>query len=397
MIAYIALIGILFVLALLENSHSANTIPGKVSAIVLVIFAGLRHETGFDWMAYEFYYDITNSIWLDTPQYIEPSLLVEPGFALFNLFAKSLGLPFQSFLFLITSINILTIYIVTKRYTNRIALVLLVYFGFAFLAAQMAAIRQSLSYSFIILALIQNDRQRIWSSVALSVLAVSIHSFSILFIPLIYLRAKFPPFSVVLAFVVGGVSISLYGINVIPLIADNILPYLGSNLITTKLQLYGDFDSQTISRASLAFIPLHLGVYYLLISKRFVQTAANTKLTDFTIYVTLLILFAHSYFGLFPAFWNRVSYLAFLLQAIALTARYAAYFRDPAIPITATSFAGVAAVSITIYSLSSPSALPFTPYQNVALVWLTGNDGDGRSRYAYAFEQAEREFAEQRR
>ena len=396
MTAYLVMIGVLSILALIENSHPSSFI-GKLSAFLLIIFAGLRYETGFDWMAYELYYETTSPIWSNIPQYIEPSLLVEPGFALFNLFCKSIGLPFQGFLFSITAINILTIYFFTKRYTERVCLVLLVYFGFAFLAAQMAAIRQSLSYSFILIAFIRYDTKKTWSSFVCSITAVSIHTFSLVFVPLIYFRPPRLPLQIVVLIMVFGISMSLYGINFIPLIADNILPILGSNLITTKLELYGGFDGHTISRASLAFIPLHLSVYYLLTTKKPMYTATDTNLTSFTISVTFLILFAHSYFGLFPAFWNRVSYLAFLLQAAALTARYAAYFRDPVVPVAATSFAGAAAAAITIYTLSSPSSLPFTPYQNAAVVWLSGDYGDGRSRYAYAFDQAEREFADQKR
>jgi len=397
MFAYILVIIILCVLCLFEGEGEGSALPSKIATALLIIFAGLRYETGFDWVSYELYFDMTREIWSYEPQYVEPNLLVEPGFAIFNVIVKSLGFSFQGFLFSISLINMLTIYWIAKRYTNRVAFVLLIYFGFAFLAAQMAAIRQALSYSVLLLAFLRFDEGKKGSSYILSAIAVSIHTFTIALVPLVYIKSLKIPFQYVFVFVIVGIIAARSGLDIIPLIADNLLPFLGGGLIATKLELYGSSEGYTVSLASLALVPLHFVSYFFLTTNRFNDAASETRITYFAVWFTLLSLFAHSYFGLFPAFWNRVSYLTFLLQAIALTAKYRAYFRQPLVPFTSTAMAGAAALSITAYTLSRPSSLPFTPYQNVALVWVTGDYGDGRFRYSYSFQEAEREIAEKRR
>ena len=289
------------------------------------------------------------------------------------------------------------IYFFSKKYTNRIALVFLVYFGFVFLAGQMAAIRQTFSYSFILLAFLQRDRGKIFWSIFLLLIAVSIHSFSIVFAPLLYIRAKNFPIPL-LGLVVGlGVLAAYSGFHIVPIAADYLLPRLGAGFLATKLSLYGDYEGYNISLVSLLFIPLHLYAYFLLTTRRYGGAKLMDNLTYFAASATLLILICHSYFGVFPAFWNRVSYLTFLLQAVALTARYQVYFANVVVRQLSNSLAAAAGTAIIGYTLNQPTSLPFTPYQNAVVSWATGNQGDGRVRYQYAFSQAEMEIARRRR
>lgn len=397
MTAYLLVIAMLFILAIMENESSGSSLPAKLACAILIIFGGLRHETGFDWVEYEYYYELTEPFWSNTPQYVTSALLVEPGFGVYNVIMKSLGFSFQGFLFSITLINMVTIYYFSKRYTKRIALVFLVYFGFVFLAGQMAAIRQTLSYSFLLLAFAEHDKVKLTKSLLLSFVAVSIHTFTLTFVPFIFFRVKKIPISYLTIFVGLGLLAAYSGFHVVPLAAEFLLPILGAGFLATKLALYGSNDGFTISLVSLLFVPLHLLMYYLLTTDRFKKARPSTRITYFASSVTLLSLISHSYFGVFPAFWNRVGYLTFLIQPIALTARYRLYFSDPIIPLLANVFAAVAGTAITVYTLSAPSSLPFVPYQNAVIAWATGDPGDGRFRYAYAFQRAESEMAEKRR
>lgn len=396
MTAYILVVAMLSVLAFWESGSSSKN-PGKLACFALIIFGGLRHETGFDWMEYETYFELTKPIWSNTPQYIEPNLLVEPGFALFNVIIRSLALPFQALLLIIAVFNMVTIYVFSSRYTNKIALVFLVYFGFVFLAGQMAAIRQTFSFSFILWAFIEKDKGNIKKTLVLLAIAVSIHTFSIIFLPLPFIRTKTIPLPVVSLVVGFGVVAAYSGFQIVPLAADYFLPILGAGFLATKLSLYGDYEGYAISTVSMLFIPLHLTAYFLLTTNKFKFAEEKTNLTHLAISATLLSLITHSYFGVFPAFWNRIGYLTLLLQPVALTARYRAYFRDPTVPVVSIALATAAGASVVVYALSSPTSLPYVPYQNVAVAWMTGDHGDGRERYLYAFQEAEREIASRRR
>lgn len=397
MTAYILIIAILLILALAESGELGGRAYGKFACITLIVFGGLRLETGFDWVEYENYFELSRPVWSNQPQFVEPSLLVEPGFALFNVLVRSFGIPFQGFLFIITAINMYVIYIFSKRYTERVALVFLVYFGFVFLAAQMAAIRQSLSYSFLLLAFLQKEKGNVKNSIAMIVLSVSIHTFSLALSPLIYLRPKNIPIPFIIVLVGIGVITAFSGFHIVPLAADTLMPFLGVGFLATKLSLYGDYEGYQVSIVSLMFVPMHIGMYYLLCTERFRLAGPRTGITYFAISATLLSLITHSYFGVFPAFWNRVSYLTFLLQPVALLARYRAYLTDPTVRLVTAGLASTAGATIITYTLSEPTSLPYVPYQNVAVAWVTGDEGDGRERYAYAFQAAEREIASRRR
>lgn len=397
MTAYLIVVGILFLLSIFERGEPNKLGTGKIACAILVIFGGLRHETGFDWVEYEYYYELIQPIWATRTEFATSNLLIEPGFQFFCFILKSLGFSFQMFLFTITCFNMVVIYFFAKRYTSRIALVFLIYFGFVFLAGQMAAIRQTFSYSFVLLAFLQRDRGKFFWSLILIFVAVSIHSFSIVFAPLLYIRPKLFPVPMVAAVVALGVLAAYSGFHIVPLAADYFLPRLGAGFLATKLSLYGDYEGYTISLVSLSFIPLHLIAYFLLTTRRYKLAVPLDNLTYFTISVTLLSLICHSYFGVFPAFWNRVSYLTFLLQAVALTARYQVYFSSLVVRQTSNSLAAAAGMAIIGYTLNQPTSLPFTPYQNAAVAWATGDQGDGRLRYQYAFGQAEMEIAKRRR
>lgn len=397
MVSYLLVISLLVLLAFWENGGSAGKTPGTVACAVLMLFGGLRFETGFDWVEYENYFELTTSIWADQPQYVAPSLLVEPGFAIFVKIVRSLGIGFQWFLFLITAINMGVIYIFARRYTERVALVLLIYFGFAFLAGQMAAIRQTLSYSFILLAFMERERGKLAVSVVLALIAASIHTFSIVLLPLIYLKVRHLPVSLVSIIAALGIATAYSGFHIIPLFADVLLPQLGSGFLATKLSLYGDYEGYAISVVSLLFVPFHIFMYHLLITNRYSEVEKPSAIIEFAIIATLLSVLAHSYFGVFPAFWNRLSYMTFLLQAVALTAKYRQYLLNSLLSVPTIMSAGSAAVAVTLFTLSAPTSLPYLPYQNAIGVWISDDLGDGRWRYAYALAQAEREIASRRR
>lgn len=396
MAVYITLVAILALLSVLEQDPKVKW-PGQVAALLLILFGGLRYETGFDWVEYESYFDLMQPIWSKEPQYVESSLAVEPGFALLTLLIRSLAIPFQGLLFAITAINITIIYFFARRYTHRLAFCLFVYYGFVFLGGQMAAVRQTLSYSFILLAFVQRDQGRYWRSIWLIAIATSIHTFSIVFGPLIFLRKFKIPFFAVVILVATGVATALYGFYIVPLAAEFVSSVMGGGFLATKLTLYGDYEGAALSYASLSLIPLHLLVFYLLNSVDFELAKPKSTLTYFTISVTLLSLLCHSYLGLFPALWNRVGYLTFLLQPIALAQRYRAYLVNKELTLLVSGLVGVASTVMFVYTFSSPTSLPFIPYQNAAVVWLTNNPGDGRSRYSYALRQAEIESANKRR
>lgn len=394
---YLLAITFIAFLALIEVYSKVKFIPAIIACIFTILFAGLRYETGFDWVEYENYFELTLPFFSNSVQYISPNLVVEPGFTYFVALVRTLDFSFQAFLLLISLINMAVIYFASKRYTQYVAFVFLVYFGFSYLSGQMAAIRQTLSYSFILISLIEKDRKKIGSSIFFSAIAVSVHTFSVVLVPFIFLRIKILPTFWVAVLAVLGVITAYSGFYVIPFIADNLVPILGIEFLNTKLSMYSNYEGYELSIASLSFIPLHIMAYYLLITNKYQKYNIDNNFHNFAVCCTLLSIFSHSYLGVFPAFWNRLSYMTFLIQAIALTAIYRTQMRKTIVSIGLTGGAWVAGAAIITYTLDTPTSLPYLPYQNAVVVWATGNLGDGRARYAYALSEAEREIAGRRR
>src|SRR6516225_1247704 len=92
MTPYFAVIGILGFLALVQGAGARSRIWPGLALVVLLVFGALRYETGFDWAAYDWVYDLMPGL-ADVVRYRAPvpetDPPMEPGYVAVSILLKS--------------------------------------------------------------------------------------------------------------------------------------------------------------------------------------------------------------------------------------------------------------------------------------------------------------------
>ena len=357
-----------------------------LAAIILALFAGLRFEVGYDWLSYERLLKGVGGFGIaycdergDLP------FLAEPIYVAINMAVNSAGAGFAVLLFAVAVFNLTTIYLVISRVGNAHPVVWVVYFGVAFLIAQMGAIRQGLASSFILIALLMAVEARPVKAILSAIMALGIHVSSAIFLPLLFLRDWRPDWRLALAFLAVGLTVALLGVEIHrPLLA--LISAAGPDWLSAKLSFYRNSPGTPISNATAGLIALHLTALAALYT---LPNAAERRDRSITmgIWLTLLVLAAHLYFAAFPSFWNRIMLVSIPWQVATIFAldrvrHYGVFVRLALVAtLSAVSTAALA------YTLRKPESLPFTPYHSIVQVWLFDDLGTGRERSEQAISE----------
>lgn len=389
---YLVFMAILFGLNLAENNGRRGA--GVIAAWLLALVAGLRYETGFDWVEYENIYLLTGS--LGQPNiYAQSDIQVEAGWEFVSSLLRTFGLGFQWLLALVAFFNFYVLYKFIKKYSNFTVIILIWYYGFGFLSGQMAAIRSCAGISFLLLAFMYLDRSKP-VSVVLAALSGTFHAFSFVIAPFVYIRARLPDWRLVAALTLPALGlVSLFGFSVFRFAVQTLGAILPAGIATAKLELYGSSTGATLSPLLIGLLAWHFFAYYLI--SRGDQAAGDRRILKFAGWVTILNIVAHCYFPDYPVFWNRVMLLSFFLQSVALAGLYEELLNYAGsraligLGVTAASCGSI------IYSLNNSQALAFKPYQSTLVVMIRGDYGDGRVRYAIVRREIDDAAAEARR
>lgn len=124
-----------------------------ISCVILIIFAGLRFDTGWDYKGYHYYYDMMPSISnLSSNLDLFRGVYFEPGFKILMSLSKTLELDFYGFQFLVSLICICIIYSSIKEERSKLLFVF-VYFSTCYLFLNMSVIRQGIAVALLFLSL----------------------------------------------------------------------------------------------------------------------------------------------------------------------------------------------------------------------------------------------------
>ena len=390
---YLFILAVVALLALNERGERRR--QGIIAAIILAGFAGLRYETGFDWLEYEFLYTYAAPLGVINTYLGVGSINVEPGYVLAMGASKTLGLGFQTFIFAIAIFNFYFLYKTCSRYTKYVALVLVWYYGFLFISAQMSTIRQGLSISFILWGLLLRDRGRPVLTVLVGLTSIAFHSFSIVFVPFLVVSQRPPGWIAVALACLPGILLELLGVSVFELVVRLAMPIFGGGLVGDKLSLYGQSSAAELSPLVLVLVGWHL--FFLRCNQIDLRPESESYLFRvFTSWMAILNIGAHAYVADFPVIWNRVMLMSFFTEAIVLTMLYRRQLMEPTFRIIMVTAASSGAAVSLVYALSHSQALAFKPYQTMAMVWFRGHYGDGRARYEVVRGEIDRAAAESR-
>lgn len=372
----------LFALGLASSIKSNGM---QIAFCVLVfIFVGLRFETGFDWPVYKNAFEIIQvDFSLDRILIFSQIFQVELGW-LFITGIVGQVFPEYEFLQAIVTIAFLTSTFKLSRVlgVRNVALAIAIAASFLLLTLMFSTIRQCLALSIFNFAIVAALNKRWKLMVMLSIAAVSIHISTIFYIvALIYAIArpqKLPTPSTVVLLVVAGIGCIL----AIPLVS-NYLPAFAANRVILY-DLAGPIQGITLWRIYFLFLGAWIAVYALAAGPKG-QNATTNVIFHRRIIVALAVMCMCT-FSL-DIVRDRISYEMFLVFSIYLA-------RDGIpMPLVVRSGTVVLGLFFSIVNILSPTnRIVFTPYQNSAVVVLTGDRGDARFRQDAFSQQFQRTY-----
>jgi hypothetical protein len=152
MAIYLITFAICAVLAVLHQLDLLRLKRKAYASMLLVIgvFAGLRHETGQDWPAYEAFFE--NLDLAQSPFRPDDRIQFEIAYYSLNYAVKWLGGSYSVVQLLASVFCSFAVYRVTRRFAVNRFYVLTIYVGYSFLILHFAQVRQSIAIGFFLLA-----------------------------------------------------------------------------------------------------------------------------------------------------------------------------------------------------------------------------------------------------
>lgn len=161
-----------------------------VSIIILVFFAGLRFDTGWDYKGYHYYYDSMPTLnALPSNLGVFREIYFEPGFKLLMSLSKTLGADYYGFQFIISSLCVFMIHRAIKK-ENAKLLIIFMYFSTCYLFLNMSVLRQGIAVALLYLSLSVLYEGKKSKAIFYILLGCSFHSSLLLFLPMVYISDK---------------------------------------------------------------------------------------------------------------------------------------------------------------------------------------------------------------
>jgi hypothetical protein len=371
---YLIFLSLFWLFAGLEHFGQKKIWP--VSFVLFVLVAGLRFETGWDWITYESYFN-----GLDYLVNKEGSTLkMELGFNLLIFMVKGLGGGFQGFLFvvsLLTSVFLTTFFF--KTVGSRIAFCLAVFYSFLYLALNMTMMRQALSCAIECASIFFLMRQQVFYAVFFWILACLIHTSSIVFGGVfLYVMMRCPSFMIIKIYIicsVVGVFSFLFEFGFFSFLLS-LFENVKLGFITDKISIYLSQDlhgSPSLGGLFYLFLNVAFGIYHQI---RFFSNSYYFRVETFFLLLTCI---AMGFFLDFAILWSRLQFLSVVIVCVALSR----VMEDDQTQKKAMIFvlSLVVSVAVHVYQLGRPKMDVFFPYYSIVHVMLGVDLPDGRARY----------------
>lgn len=390
---YLGCFVILFALAVLNiqmhDKLSSQMLSG-IAAIILIVIAGLRYETGGDWDTYAQLFESFPSFSRLIGHPVElAEQQVEEGFTLLCALIKSLGGTVQLLFFVVTFINITLITAALHKYTKYPAVALLCYYGILYFNLEMIYIRQATAVALCFFALQYIEPRQIVRYMLVIVLACTFHRVAALMIPLYFVLNRRLPSWLYVTVIGGGAVLMLAGIPWIQTIFLTVAGWLGENY-ANKAESYTQDAMFAVTRGlSIGFV-LNLAMLILLMFFKKKIDALPYGTIMLNLFALSLVLYYYC-FELIEVS-NRVR-LFFLIGIIALLPMVL-----EVLPLFLERLAGLVVVALYCFSFSrgifleAPQAAAYNPYQNYIEYKMHPRPSSGKQR----LEQSKQAFKNER-
>lgn len=257
MTIYLVLILFLFVVSFLSRGKDVSN-RNKIITISSFLFIYLicivrDYSVGVDIPAYKEAYEMSSGYeWFDASW-----IYMEPGYVFLMKVISSLGLSFRMFMSVAYLLLVVPISIYIIKYSKDPSLSIIIFICFTFFVFVLSALRQTLAFSFCLMAFLvatRKGKKSLLLYCCLLLIAFSMHKSAIVFLPTYYLMRKRLNFKRIVLYVLLGFVASIW--------KPIIIQYFQSN----EISKYG-IDQNLTAGSSLVFIIVIIIISWLLSRK----------------------------------------------------------------------------------------------------------------------------------
>lgn len=181
-----------------------------ISYFLLALFAGLRYNTGPDYMPYMQMFDDVSGFWNvleGTSNFAD--IPAEPGYLLFNSLIKSI-FGDAAFLFLYMALfGLGFIFYSTYKYSPFAMISIFIYFTRFYYLRDMGQIRTAMASAIMLFSISAIAERQFWRFIGLLVLASSFHKAALIFLPIYFigsgqLKKKFYYYGIIISYIIAA-------------------------------------------------------------------------------------------------------------------------------------------------------------------------------------------------
>lgn len=210
MLGYFGIFTFLGLGSIIEQMTENKRMREKIfifSLLLLILFFGLRGYIGYDWYSYKPNFDViptfTEIVRGDLQNF---NFGYEIGFQIYTVIIKSFTSNYFIYNFVNTSVDMIILFFVLRRYSNYPILSLLIFFGVYGIALEIDMLRNVKSIMLFLLSIEYIERREILKFGALNILGILFHTSSLLYLPMYFiLNIKWNKKIILLLFILGSI------------------------------------------------------------------------------------------------------------------------------------------------------------------------------------------------
>lgn len=370
-----------------------SNIPSKVRRLLYIIItfifvfvAGLRYETGVDWLAYKDYFDETIPLneAFTSNSFGNVFLKLDIGYSLLNSIVKMLGGNIQHIFFIISITSTVLLIKNLKYYSTHVLTALLIYYPFFFFIFDMSGLRQGLAIQIVLFSVRYISEKNFGKFLFFILLATSIHWTAIILLPLyIFANKKVSVKSTVFLFVVS-VVVFTFKIKWLGAILGDLIGQLNAyTTLSNKLNVYTTSEIFSIERGwDLFSVYNFIRITLIIFFTHLFKDRISKSVPSFTILYNFVLLELICMFCLFEFFEisERLRFY-FTIAEVILLSHIIFVLKNHIMRIFALIILAFG-VFLNAYPflLELPSTVAYHPYQNYLIYTLFDLNSDGYSR-----------------
>ncbi|WP_297481045.1 EpsG family protein [uncultured Photobacterium sp.] len=158
-----------------------------VSFFILFLFGSLRLDTGWDFATYRFYFNKVDTISIFLTNGFSPLVYFDLGFKFLISIIKSIGLGFQTLIFICNLFVIYCVYSFINRHIEYKNSAILLFYSLCYLFINFSILRQGIAAGLVLLAIDSYFNKRNLKVLIYLLTATLFHFSAIIFLPLIFL------------------------------------------------------------------------------------------------------------------------------------------------------------------------------------------------------------------